>query len=356
MNLSMNPKLFNVLSVSPSINVQQTFYKIDEIHQADSVDLKTDDIFRREVWSARLSLSTTLYGTVYPNVFKILGIRHVIDPGVSYSYAPETNKNKDYQEYTGVGSSSRRQRVMSFSLNNTFQMKVAVGEEEKKFDLFNLNFSSSYDFERDSLQLAPLRTTLTSRAIPLLTVSASSSHNFYYPGSGELHLLSPTLTNITLTASFNKKFRISGGSEDQPEEFEGVDRSVDKPLIGGRRDFDFGKSKETSFGVRLNHSYTENRVGGEITRKSNYLESDFDLTLTSSWRMELNFRYNLEDKKTEFPVFRLARDLNCWAGEFEWRPTGALAGYYFKIYIKQIPDIKVEQSVGGLGGKSYGYY
>ena len=382
MSLSFNPKLFGILTLSPSMSLQQTLYKIDEVHDGDSasyrqyvpvnedddlsipgdiagddtsiVYLNTGKIYSREVLAASIGASTNLYGTFYPNIFGITGFRHVMTPSASYSFAPETRKNDIYQKYTGVGGSSRRQRSFSFGLNNTFQMKMGSGDEVKKIDLLNINFSSGYDIEADAEKLKPLSTSVTSKAVPIIDVSARFTHRFY-DENGARHIFSPSLATLALTASFNRTIVFSGGEQPggDPSSWAEFDEKSSNQNMGGNRSYG---SDETSLTVSLDHRYTESRLYGETTSKSRYLNCDFDLKLTKGWKIETSFKYDLENKKTGFPVFSLGRDLNCWAGTFEWRPTGSLAGYYFKIYIKQLPDIKVEQSTGGFVGGSGSYF
>lgn len=357
MSFSMNPKLFGVLTLSPSINLQQTFYNIDKMHAADSVDVKTNTIVSREVWSASIRSSTTMYGTFYPKIFGITGFRHIITPSASYNFAPETKKNGEYQSYTGVGSPSRRQRNFSFGLSNRFQMKIGSGEDEKKLDLLSVNFSSGYDIEADDRKVKPLSTTVNTGAIQIVDLSASFSHDFY-DESISLNLLDPQLTSLRLSASFSKKFVFSGDDDldSDDRDFDDIDDELwgSNPAHSGRGiNAEFGSSSETSLDVRLSHRYTENRSFGKVTSKDRDLVCDFSLNLTKGWKIESSFRYDLEKKRTEFPVFSFARDLNCWAGVFEWRPSGGLSGYFFKIYIKQLDDIKIEQSSGGLHGPSF---
>ena len=45
----------------------------------------------------------------------------------------------------------------------------------------------------------------------------------------------------------------------------------------------------------------------------------------------------------------LYRDLHCWEARFAWYPNGFNKGFYFKINIKEIPQIKFEHRQGGFG-------
>ncbi|MFP4522001.1 MAG: hypothetical protein ACLFQK_07645, partial [Fibrobacterota bacterium] len=78
------------------------------------------------------------------------------------------------------------------------------------------------------------------------------------------------------------------------------------------------------------------------------LSSRFSLTRTLSVRHSASFdmaRNRLIDQ-----TFNFTKDLHCWSAMLNWVPTGYRSGYYFKIYIKDLEDIKFERE-GGEAGK-----
>jgi lipopolysaccharide assembly outer membrane protein LptD (OstA) len=353
--LSSPQKIFGVFTFNPSVSIKQTVYKIDEIHvadsaRADSLGLVTDDYFRREVWSAALSANTKLYGTFYPNFLYITGFRHVITPSASYNYAPKTERNQEYYEFTRVGSSSSRKRFMSFGLENLFQMKLGSGESERKFDLLSVSSSTSYDFEKDNKRWGLLSSSFRTGAIKIVDFSLSTVHDFYDENTGDFRELDPWLVSLSGSMSFSRTFTLGGGGGSK--QGNGESKSVPDTESGSipLKESKPKRGQETSLQVNLSHRYTERRSQGRVVSKTRWLSAAFDLQLTSSWNIKLDFQYDLEAKKTSYPKFELSRDLHCWKGEFSWRPEGPLKGYYFKIYIKQLPDIKIEQTVGNVAG------
>lgn len=347
-NLSSPQKLLGILTVSPTASIRQTFYKIDKVHVADTVDVVTDDYFRREVWSAGLNAKTTLYGTVYPKVFHITGMRHVMTPSVSYSYAPKTERNKQYYDYTRVGSSSHKKRSMSFSLANLFQMKFQKGEKELKFDLFNLRFSTNYDFEKEEKKWGNLSSVLNSRALKIVDFSVTSTHSFYDEITGQRRLFDPRLVSISASVNFSRTFRFPGIKGEDIEEEDGDTTFAKDKMKGGRLK---GDSKNSLL-VSISHRYSERHSLGDVL-KTRWIDASFDLGLTAGWRIKYDCHYDLQLKRASSQNLKLSRDLHCWQGEFVWVPTGPLAGYYFRISIKKLPDIKIEQTVGGVRGKYY---
>ena len=353
MSLQTSQKLFGILNINPSVNMQQTFYKIDEIHPADTSSnfLRTNDYFRRDVWSASVGLNTTMYGTVSPNIFGLTGLRHVFTPSISYSYAPEINRNQEYYDFTRVGSSPNRRRFVTLSMTNLFQMKLGSGDDVRKYNLFTVTTATNYDFEKEEKRWGDIGTRIQMGDLKIVDFSMTMVHSFYDDNTGELQYLSPNLKSFEATTSFNHKFSLggTGGPDLQSSDL------PDKPLPQGYENpaglANAAGGQEPSLAVELSHRYKQNRVAGEITSKVSLLSTSFELIPTRGWKIGLDFNYDLYEKRTEFPIFRLARDLNCWGAEFNWQPaSGDLSGYYFRIYLKKIPAIKIENTNGRSTG------
>jgi len=351
--LSSPQKIFGILTISPSATIKQTFYKIDKVHEADSsetaLEVVTDDYFRREVWSATISAKTDLYGTVYPNIFYLAGLRHVITPSASYNYAPKTERNQEYYDFTRVGSSSSRKKNMGFSLNNLFQMKYRAGENEKKLDLCNIRSSTSYDFEKDEKRWGALSSSLNSSALRIVNLSMSATHNFYDEVTEKFLGFSPRLVSLSASLTFSRKFYLFRDKQEKDDKLdEELYDDIDRGPVRREGESSIKDDNETTLQVNLSHRYTERYSMGRLASKTRWLNASFDLQLTAGWQIKFGCQYDLEEKRTSYPKFELQRDIHCWSGEFIWRPSGPLAGYYFRIYIKQLPDIKVEQSLGGV--------
>lgn len=349
--VSAPQKLGGVITLNPSANITQTIYKIDQVHSADTLSFATDGYYRREVWSAAITASTALYGTIYPHIFALTGLRHVMNPSISYSYRPKIDKNKEYVSYTGVGSSSTRARTLNISLRNLFQAKLSKKESEKKYDLFNLDFSTGYNFEAKSKKWSNISSSLNSSALKIVTISGSSSHSLYDPLTGELKATSPRLENFSLSSSFNRSLRLgqSSGIVDSSLSIDDESAIYRRGRIGKGRSALGGPAR---LDMSLSYRYSESRSlrGKSITR---WIDAAFDLNPTPGWKFQYSVHYDFTAKKASSQNLKIGRDLHCWQGEFIWVPTGPLAGYYFRIYIKQHQDIKIEQSRGGVRG---GYY
>ncbi len=104
--------------------------------------------------------------------------------------------------------------------------------------------------------------------------------------------------------------------------------------------------------VKLTHYYSWNRVGKNIS-KIQWIGVGISLQPTTRWKVSYNFQYDIQNKIMTSGTVNVTRDMHCWQGMLVWVPSGVTAGYYVRIYIKAIPDIKVESTQGGLRGQYY---
>ena len=178
--LSTNFKIFKHFSASTSINYNEVWYlktirrKYDPTQNAViDTEVQGFDAFR--TYSFTAGLGTTVYGTFnFGEKRKIQAIRHVMRPNISYSYTPSFSKYYDTYDSDGSGTMIKEytrfdngifgapgknmSNNLGFNLSNTFEAKVKdkeskKGETKKVMLLNNLNFSTRYDFNADSLKL-----------------------------------------------------------------------------------------------------------------------------------------------------------------------------------------------------------
>ena len=193
--ISGNFTLFGYLNVNPSFNFTDRMYttKImrswDETAMAEKTDT-IDGFYNVYNWSMKVSASTKLYGMYVPwkKLFgdKIVAIRHVLTPQVSFSYAPDFSSRRygfyeSYQKTDADGNVSLveyspysnglygvpgrgKTGSISMDISNNLEMKMRSDKDStglKKISLIDeLGASMSYNMATDIRPWSDLSTRL----------------------------------------------------------------------------------------------------------------------------------------------------------------------------------------------------
>jgi hypothetical protein len=249
----------------------------------------------------------------------------VVKPSLSFSWRPDFENRNDYYSVPFIHSVGGPQKTLGMSLSNQFQAKLKSGKGERKITLADLNFNTGYNFQAETRKLSNLRSSLRMNPDRRLSVTLNANHDFYDPDGRTMRLLSPRLVSFSVDTRFSLSGRGGGGDE-----------IGDRGGAGG------------PWRVSLSHRYAESRSTSG-TRKTSWLSSGVSFPLTGRWRAEYSGRYDIAEKKMVSQRVEFYRDLHCWEARFVWEPTGFRQGYYVRINIKAIPEIKLER-VKGIAG------
>lgn len=205
--------LFNVLNITPSINITDRMYTNKVRRQWDpaaSVEVCDTSYSFYNVWdfNGSVSLDTKIYGFYKPMKFlgdKVKMIRHVITPTISFSGAPDFGSNffgyygeYQYPKANGEMATKRysyfpnslfgvpgegKTGTATFSLANNLEMKVRSDDDsigEKKISLIeNFTISQSYNFAADSLNWSNINTSLMLRLVKNFNLNVSATWDVY---------------------------------------------------------------------------------------------------------------------------------------------------------------------------------
>ncbi|MCE5248619.1 hypothetical protein LLG96_00215 [bacterium] len=350
--LSSSFKLLGWLVSEPSLQLSESF-------SASNKYVAEERYRRNDNLSARLGLGTTVYGTFNPSIGSLTGLRHVITPSISYTYGKRRSffgENADaYFRFDKNDLDKGRVNTVSINLRNLIQAKTVKNEKENKFDLFALNFSSSADFEKDKRPISPLTTTLDFTPLKkYMTTRLSSSHDFYHDDD-KFHLTSPYLTNVSITTSVglsqtNFAFMGKSSREYSSSNLGRDDFTLDEK-IGGDEDTSGESGTSSGFNLRFSHTYQIRRAGKDSSGKykyttSNNIKPNISFSPTKNLSVNYYLYYDIEEKSLIFHRLVINRNLHCWEANISWIPSGVNEGYYFKVNIKDLPDIKVERRRG----------
>jgi lipopolysaccharide assembly outer membrane protein LptD (OstA) len=400
--LSTNFKLFKYFSASTSVNYEEVWYLKTirkSFNQFTNTDLITDvngfDAFRTYSFSS--SLGTTIYGTFnLGEKKKIKAIRHVMRPSISYSQTPSFANYYDTYAADGTGTmiksytrfeggifgapGKNRSNNIGFSLNNTFEAKVANSDstktEPKKVMLLNnLNISTSYDMAADSLRWAPVRVSGGTQLFKdkmnvnfgmtlnpyALNNSGKTINTFNIDNGGSLFRM--TSANMTLNYSLssregdkikkkeNKQGEQNGGRNDDlfgtNSDFSDHRDSQFKKEDSAEEDDQFKGFFKAVIPWDLTFAYqlTYTNINREKKISGNSLMVSANSDITPKWKVGVSTGYDFVQKGVTFTQLRFERDLMSWRMDFNWTPFGNNAFWSFFIGIKSgiLSDIKWEK-------------
>ncbi len=329
------------LHLTPSLNYSETWVKVYETDQSIDAAIDASKIYRSYSYSANVSANTELYGAIYPNMFGLIGLRHVITPSASFSYSPQIeNADPEVRTFTGSGLSSSRRRFLSFNLRNLLQAKVKSGEQEKNVDVVLFKSSFTYDLENDTRPLSDLISSFSSSALPIISgFSGSMKHSFYNPTDSTEHFWSPFLESFSVSASFH----LAGNKFFFDDMYESTQDS--KSPKGKKTKEELTKNNQASSGwsFSANYSYRESGFNSTWT-KSSFINFTLNFKLTPSTAISYRQNYNIARKLTSSNSVNVTRKIHCWTGSMYWVPIGTNRGFGFKLSVTDLPEIKLDNN------------
>jgi lipopolysaccharide assembly outer membrane protein LptD (OstA) len=353
--LSLNfssPQKIGFINVSPSLSMNDNYTRTETTIDAhtvisggaapettqvmDSRHADSENTFR---WSTGASSNTNFYGTFYPEVGSLLGIRHTVTPRVSYSYQPGTDRQPASQRF-GV------------ELKNAIDLKVSDGDKEKKLPgVFIWSLSTSYNPRAPERQ--GWSNIATSANLKLFGTSVSMRQTIQ---PYDLDILS---TSISSSVSLHGSHGFGASSRDDEQELNVVasdttaGRAVTVETLAG--DAELGEyvppgGAGNTWNLNMAISFHKSQ-SGEI---SSTLNANGNFQLTRNWKINYSTSYNVEDRLLMGQNFGISRDLHCWQMTFSRQLLGNEWEYYFRISIKAHQEIYTESGRRGLGGGSVG--
>jgi lipopolysaccharide assembly outer membrane protein LptD (OstA) len=389
-DLSFNApqKVLKYFSLNPSVSYQEIW--VDEI-TTGSINPETNRVeyeqkkqfAARRTFNSSLSLKTTLFGLFEPNIGSLKFIRHKMDPQVSFTYTPDFSdpgygyfqqitdttgkevKVDKFQKNPFSRTPTNESRFLRLSLGNLFQAKLTEDGEEKKIDLFTVNFSTGYNFKADSLRWQDLSTTLQATPFSGTNLSLSARHSFYAAGptgSGKVERFLPDegflprLVSLSAGFSFSlsdktfneesDKNKKPGQPDEEPTEDDGILSAggLQQDLLD---DENAAKNLDIPWRVNFNVNYSLDR--NNIFNKNERLDlsTTASVSLTKNWRINWSGRFDLIDKDITYQSFSIYRDLHCWEMSFNWQPSFNYYSLQINVKTSMLRDIKVTKRPAG---------
>ena len=320
------------IDFNPGVRMNWKYFKVleDDIDTlyADAVSGGRDSRHENEFsMSFSSGFGTKVYGTFYPEIGPLLGIRHTLNPTVGYSYTPKlTEKQTERQNIT-------------YSIRNSFDLKLRKGEEEiKKNNALTWSVSGSYNPKVDpNRRFSSISSNVTTQFANFIDFRMSHTYDPY-----EKRLTAQTISaGLTISLSGDFSYPTTWNLQ-EAERIRAADRSASA-----------GEGDPTRSGTgqswSLNMGYDVVQTGvGEFRRIDSNVNLSARVDVTNNWKASYNAYYNVETKEFREQKYSIERDLHCWRASFIHRRFGNNWSYYFQIAVKAHPDIMYERGTRAL--------
>ncbi len=362
-----SPQRLGFVTISPSLSGDLVSTRVDFERDAftyfkiasadtDTVAVSAKDSTRTEsdfTWRTGVGANTNIYGTFYPSIGRLRGIRHTVTPSVSYTFVPSQDGRP-------------RSQSVGLSLRNTLDLKVAGNEADsasaeareprRLSSVVSWGLGTSYRPDTPSERAW----TPISSAVNFVLFGTNFSIN---------HSVDPYNFDI-LTTSATSTFRFGGthpfGKSSKVE--------VRELNVSAQRDTTREKDEDFEEGgvqIRQGGDYGEERPAGDLALEegrqpwhvvlgltysssatgvtSSTLRVGWDINLTDNWRIDYSTIYNVEARERSGQYIGITRDLHCWEIGFSRQQLGDEWQYYFRIALKAHPELYGESGTRGVG-------
>ena len=339
--------LLGFLHVSPNMSYSEIFYSKDAAGNRNQ---------RAGVWRGGVNVNTAIYGTFRPSLGPIRAIRHVITPSVGLSYQPAYPKlnftdangvrEPRFTGVSGISLSASEARFVTFSVRNDIHAKVGDPAQPKILNnLIQLTTSGSYNL-------------LASRvgAKPLSDLSSVLSLHPWNRGSVDMNFVHNPYDGKLLNFGVSSGLFFQGTRRAQLQE-ENVEldptaQAVQAPT-GWTPPGLISSDLPWTASLSVSHSGSAGRLPtGGYSRWSSHTtaNSSVGLNPTSHWRVDYSAQLDVDGRKLISWNYSVKRDLHCWEAQFTRSFSGGITEYYFKINVKNLPEVYYEQGSKGLRG------
>jgi lipopolysaccharide assembly outer membrane protein LptD (OstA) len=371
-----SPQRAKFITVSPTLGMNfvstRTDYKreahdeyssvggvVDTISVAALDSLTTRNDF---TWSMGANANTNFFGTFYPHIGKLRGIRHTMTPSASYTFTPARNERP-------------RQQSVALGLRNSIDIKLAKSDTSSTGDegmrklsgvvIWNVSTRYTPDVPQKrawSTISSTFNTVIAGANISLnhsidpykfdiLNTSATAgfairgSHPFGRSSSVEVRELNVVAAadSADSTGAASTNFTSGGVQFSQNDQF-----GTERPMAG-----ELGLQEgRQPWSLSLGFGYGKGSSGFV----SSTMRVSWDIKLTDNWRIDYSTIYDIERKQLNGQNFSISRDLHCWAISFSRQQLGDEWQYYFRIALKAHPDLYGESGNRGVGSGLIGQF
>ena len=391
--ISTSMKMLKYFTLTPSFNYTERWY-------FEKYNWRYDSELRRAVadtisgfnrvsnYNTSASVATRIYGTIFFKKGNIKAIRHVINPSLSFSYAPDfADKKFDYyqevqnsEDPTNTIFKSRHERFVygspgigetgsvGLNITNSLEMKVKSKidsiEQDRKIPLLNsFGISTSYNIAADSFNLAPFslraNTNLFENKITLSFTGTVDPYQYKIISTSEHGTIAQrrvdrfawkdhrslgdlSRASISISTNLSPKAR--------EHENERQNRINDSDLPEGQKQYLIDNPQDyvdfnIPWSLRINYNISYSKTGFQPSNSTQGLSFNGDFSLSEKWKISYRSGYDFENKEFTQTNLGIHRELHCWEMNLDWTPFGLYQSYNFTIRVKSslLQDLKLNK-------------
>lgn len=351
------------VSVSPSFNLSDVRY---------AHDLSGRAFTGYDRWNASLSANATLYGYFLHKVGPLLGVRHVLSPSLSYAVTPSQIAHL-YQNPESTNASlipvfpdgtasfaANAAQTVSLAVDQRFQVKIKAGERVVKLDnLISTSTRVNYDLAKGKFS-SDITSSL--RLAPLDRVNASVTWDNLAPrreqkGWGQFRNVVYSLnTNVAgsgqwdgLRSSTSRAAADSFAAAPPDTAAAAAGRSYLSPGDLGNRAAQRSGIARFPWSFGLSAGATRRQIAGVNRFNGVFAQGTLDFSLTPNWRVSYSAAYDFDRGQLTSQDYSLSRTLHCWEATFRRSNSGGVWTYYFRIGVKDLPQLFFERGSRYIG-------
>ncbi|AZQ62508.1 LPS-assembly protein LptD [Flammeovirga pectinis] len=395
--ISTQMKVLKYFTFSPSFNYKEYWHPVSydytylESENAVKVDT-TNAMTRYSEYSTAIGFNTNMF--MFYNMKGGSIIRHTIQPSASMSFRPDFgDPNYDYYQMVQTSNtnpqgtnvfrsegglvgkpSAGRSSNLSFAVNNVLELKSGKkgedGKATKTMLLNNLNVSSGYDFERDSLNWSDVSAGFRTTLLKKIDVSVSSRWDPYryvvtdtkydetlkkevvtsqYKSQYTLNETGGGLANLSnMTVSLGTRLAPKGAKDKKEKKLNELEprNELERQMLEEmRRNPDLYMDFDIPWSLSVNYNLNYNKTGEMESTFTQTLTFSGDLSLTPKWKFAFRSGYDFKEAAFSYTSFDITRDLHCWQLTANWIPFGPRQSYNITIAVKaaMLQDLKWER-------------
>ncbi len=397
--LALPPVLNGNVIISPGISYSQNWIQRTTDYTWNSTTKRVDTTFNKGLFIEQstgfsLSFSTAVFGLFRFKKSRLMALRHVVRPSLSFNYTPDLNKKylRSVQidttgrklNYNAIGGSvytyagGRQFAGMSFTIDNNLEMKIRpkndtteAAKEGKKVKLIDgYGLTGSYNFMADSLNLSDISMYVRSTLFDKINITASGTLNPYQFDSAGYRIAKYAwqggkfkpgrLSNaqVTVSTSFQSKPK---DPEKEKQRQEQIDQTyANDPLLAADQQrlldymqqnpnefVDFNVEWNLSLGFSLNFS---ERLKPDFSGFQREIFSSMNFSggfnLAPKWKLTANGLYDLKDTKMQSLQLSISREMHCWQMSINVTPIGNFRFFNISISPKAsiLQDLKINRT------------